>query len=853
MAEALLSSSFTRTAVTNAKFEVEKFDGTNNFDEDKALLLLNSLPDEYDNLTTTLLHGKDNVIFDDVCSVLYNSKTRKKDRKDHRDTVAEALTARGRSQSHKLGKRSKSKGRSAKDECREKGHWKKNCPKLQKGKTTFDTCVAEHDEESEFSLVGTTLTCHSDEWILDSSCTYDMCPNKGWFSSFKELDGGVVFMGNDNACKTMGICIIQLKNHDGSIQVLMDVRYVPNLKKNLILLAVLESKGLTITLRDGLLKVVAGAPTNKNEVLGIFFKWKKMVENQTGRNVKRLRSKNGGEYKNDQFMQICQDEGIVRHFNAEAVVYACHLINRLPSTAIEGKTPIKMWTCKPATDYDSLHVFGSTAYYYVKESMLDPRVKKALFMAMLKQKDSQEDDKTSSILQQVEFKKVKADLAGVDEMDTDSPSIDDEEEVLTQEHSQQQDSIAYRRPHREIRKPGCFVDMVAYALPIVDDDAPSTYREAVTSKSKNEIEKLKTQLNQEFEIKDLGEAKKILGMKICRDRARGKISLSQKQDLKKYIQKTVDVGLLFERNDTLGQSVIGYVDYDYTGDLDKRWSTTRYVFTFAEGPISWKSTLQSTIALSTTEDKYMAIIEEIIDEGKILLQKIKTAKNPTDMLTKEREINPFAIAHIPSHQPTSLSTSKPDRSYTQLKLPFPKFGGADPARWIYKAEQYFDFQNIASEQQVQLASFHLEGITLQWHRWLTKFKGPQTWTEFTKAILLHFGPTDYEDPSEALTRLKQTSSVTEYQEVFEKLSHQIDGLPETFLIGCFIAGLHDEIRLDVKIKQPRTLADAIGVARLIEERNSLHRCTEHFSQPSPVSVMQQPILNSSAGILGPPS
>ena len=53
-----------------------------------------------------------------------------------------------------------------------------------------------------------------------------------------------------------------------------------------------------------------------------------------------------------------------------------------------------------------------------------------------------------------------------------------------------------------------------------------------------------------------------------------------------YIQKTVNVGLLFERDDTLGQGVIGYVDSDNAGDLDKRQSTTRYVFTFAGGPIS---------------------------------------------------------------------------------------------------------------------------------------------------------------------------------------------------------------------------------------------------------------------------
>ena len=33
-------------------------------------------------------------------------------------------------------------------------------------------------------------------------------------------------------------------------------------------------------------------------------------------------------------------------------------------------------------DYDTLHVFGFTTYYHVKESKLDPRAKKALFMGV---------------------------------------------------------------------------------------------------------------------------------------------------------------------------------------------------------------------------------------------------------------------------------------------------------------------------------------------------------------------------------------------------------------------------------------------------------------------------------------
>ena len=67
---------------------------------------------------------------------------------------------------------------------------------------------------------------------------------------------------------------------------------------------------------------------------------------------------------------------------AEALEYTYHLINGLSSSAIGGKTPMEVWSRKPATNYDSLHIFGCSAYYHVKESKLDPRAKKALFMGI---------------------------------------------------------------------------------------------------------------------------------------------------------------------------------------------------------------------------------------------------------------------------------------------------------------------------------------------------------------------------------------------------------------------------------------------------------------------------------------
>ncbi|RVX19433.1 Retrovirus-related Pol polyprotein from transposon TNT 1-94 [Vitis vinifera] len=154
-------------------------------------------------------------------------------------------------------------------------------------------------------------------------------------------------------------------------------------------------------------------------------------------------------------------------------------------------------------------------------------------------------------------------------------------------------------------------------------------------------------------------SKKILGMEIHKDRASGRLWLSQYSYVKRVLErfnmddakpvsthlanhfklstnqclKTDDevkdmskvpyasaVGCLMyamvcTRPDLAhaisvsDPSVRGYVDADYAGDLDDRRSTTGYVFTLGGGPICWKSMIQSLVALSTTELKYMAIAE----------------------------------------------------------------------------------------------------------------------------------------------------------------------------------------------------------------------------------------------------
>jgi len=47
----------------------------------------------------------------------------------------------------------------------------------------------------------------------------------------------------------------------------------------------------------------------------------------------------------------------------------------------------------------------------------------------------------------------------------------------------------------------------------------------IAAKNKTHVQKLKAQLKKEFDMKDLGEAKKILGMEITRDRSSGRLLL----------------------------------------------------------------------------------------------------------------------------------------------------------------------------------------------------------------------------------------------------------------------------------------------------------------------------------------
>ena len=67
-------------------------------------------------------------------------------------------------------------------------------------------------------------------------------------------------------------------------------------------------------------------------MFGIFKKWKAQVENQTGRKIKYLRTDNGLEYRDKEFIRFCELEGITRHFTVKGTPQQNTVVERMNRT-----------------------------------------------------------------------------------------------------------------------------------------------------------------------------------------------------------------------------------------------------------------------------------------------------------------------------------------------------------------------------------------------------------------------------------------------------------------------------------------------------------------------------------------
>ncbi|KAJ0010545.1 hypothetical protein Pint_33757 [Pistacia integerrima] len=131
------------------------------------------------------------------------------------------------------------------------------------------------------------------------------------------------------------------------------------------------------------------------------------------------------------------------------------------------------------------------------------------------------------------------------------------------------------------------------------------------------------------------------------------------------------------------------------------------------------------------------------------------------------------------------------------KLDFPRYDGSeDLALWICRAEQFFEFQGTAFDDQVRLAAYHLEKDAQLWYQQRKTQEHLITWESMKVGLLARFVATEYEDFFRDLCKLKQTNSVSDYQAQFERLLACAGTLTDKQEVECFISGLKQGIRAD---------------------------------------------------------
>ena len=97
------------------------------------------------------------------------------------------------------------------------------------------------------------------EWIIDTTASYHVTPNKEFFTSYMPGDFGTVKMGNTSYSKIVGIGDVCIQTDVGCSLTLRDVRHVPDLCLNLISGVALDQEGYVNYFGNGKWKLTKGS------------------------------------------------------------------------------------------------------------------------------------------------------------------------------------------------------------------------------------------------------------------------------------------------------------------------------------------------------------------------------------------------------------------------------------------------------------------------------------------------------------------------------------------------------------------------------------------------------------------
>ncbi|XBI85410.1 hypothetical protein VPH35_093554 [Triticum aestivum] len=155
------------------------------------------------------------------------------------------------------------------------------------------------------------------------------------------------------------------------------------------------------------------------------------------------------------------------------------------------------------------------------------------------------------------------------------------------------------------------------------------------------------------------------------------------------------------------------------------------------------------------------------------------------------------------------------------KLDFPRFSGADPVGWIRQCNKYFQMSGAPEEYKVSLAQMYIQDEADTWLRRFGLLKKKVSWKEFGAEVVKRFSKQGSYDLTEKFNTLKQNSNtVSMYTKTFEDLMAEVQEenpeLSELWFVRCYVNGLREGIKFQIRPHKPQTLTHAYCMAKEVE-------------------------------------
>uniref|UniRef100_A0A803QEH7 Polyprotein n=1 Tax=Cannabis sativa TaxID=3483 RepID=A0A803QEH7_CANSA len=452
-----------------------------------------------------------------------------------------------------------------------------------------------------------------------------MCPYKTLFNSLEEKIGGNVLLEDNKAYLVKGIGTIIIKMCDNVQGTLTNVMCVPDLRRDLLSIGSLVTKECTIKINATYVETGA----NNNKMIDQTRLWHQRFGHVSERGLTKLERQGILKGKLSRKLDFCEECAIEK---------SCRV--KFPSSVHTSKQHLdyihsNLWGPSRVTTVGGASYFLSIIDDYSSTRAINRRNGTKLLLAIQEEMSTVIKNKTWIIVKRPPGQKL-----------VDCKWIMKVKEAFL--HGNLEEKIYMRQPegfeNGDLDKV-CLLQKSLYGLKLAPRQWNIRFDEfmARIKFNKSSFDPCiylndKLFILFEFEIKDLGDAKKILSVEIIRNRLE-KICLSHKYYLEKVLSKfnmssakpvTIPMVAHFKLSkDQSPQtkderkvmdsvpyaSAVGSLMY-VKGTLDTGLayyarSLTGYVFTARGRCISWKSNLQKVVTMSSIEAEYMEATKAI--------------------------------------------------------------------------------------------------------------------------------------------------------------------------------------------------------------------------------------------------